>query len=144
MPKTSELLPCPFPNCGGEAFIETDDEECDIARACCKRCGACGAFVDLADHRTVKAAEAEAARLWNTRTPPLQGEGIERDDVIEALDACMCAFNWFENWRAQQGHAVPYEELVTLDDVAKRVAFAQETALRSLSSKQGVGRRVET
>lgn len=59
------MRPCPF--CDGDAFIETDDEEFDIARACCEDCGACGPFVGLSDHRTKKGAQAEAARLWDIR-----------------------------------------------------------------------------
>lgn len=59
------MEPCPW--CEGAAAIETDDEELDVSRGICTKCGACGPFVDLADFPTVKRAKAKAAELWNTR-----------------------------------------------------------------------------
>lgn len=65
MTVTVEMDRCPFD--GAEAYIDVDDEEFDIARACCRTCGGCGPFVDLADFPTVEAAKVEAARRWNQR-----------------------------------------------------------------------------
>lgn len=78
-----DLLPCIWPNCGGEGFVEVDDEDFGIARGACQKCGACGPYVNLDDFRTVKAASEEAARLWNTRVAETElREALEEADVL--------------------------------------------------------------
>ena len=67
----SELLPCPF--CGGKslAFVVDHDEDRSVE---CEGCGANGPHAYghkgryLPDTPEWKAIQAEAARLWNTRT----------------------------------------------------------------------------
>ena len=87
-------------------------------------------------------------RLWPVDVVP--GDGPRTVDVetldltierLEALDLCMGAFNGFDNWRAQQGHAIPADEVVTLDDVQARIKLAQAACLAALPSASTEGEK---
>jgi hypothetical protein len=60
-----QLKPCPWGH--PDAAVSTDEIELAITFVICRKCGAAGPSVDLGDHKTIAAAEAEAVRLWNTR-----------------------------------------------------------------------------
>ncbi len=74
-----ELLPCPF--CGGDAYVDGNDESHFFAG--CKTCFCnVGEAYDrsaMPEHMFLTADEAIAA--WNRRSPPQVGRGLVNEDV---------------------------------------------------------------